>query len=108
MKVLEQLSQHRQFVLSQVTEWQGFDEDEVEAAMWFLFHLEQHLSQLGYVLRGHSFRYSDDEVLLVLKVSKDGTPLVVFRNSLTTTRCVQGLQRGLAAGTLVFYPDKYA
>jgi hypothetical protein len=66
------------------------------------------LRRCGWDVRGWSFSLSRDKTLLTVRVLGNDLPQVVFISCRTPTDCVSTLKRKYNAGTLTFYPDKYA
>lgn len=85
-------------------------EDRLEMAAfgalidWELVNL---LGDEGWVMLSQSFRWRDDEVLMVVKMRIDQTQYVVFVSRQSPMDCVRTLVRKMRAGTVAMYPDKF-
>ena len=65
------------------------------------------LEGLGLTWRGESFKDQGWSVLMVLKVAKGMTPLVIFITERTTTGCMRVLLRQIDQGALELREDKF-
>jgi hypothetical protein len=76
--------------------------------LWLSTQLAMCLSRQGWALRGWSMNLSRDKTLLTIRVIGNDLPQVVFIADKSPTHCVATLKRKYNAGTLSFWPDKYA
>lgn len=74
---------------------------------WFFNTLPQWLEQDGFEFRGCSFRQSQTEWLLVVRVTIDNIPRVGFVSGSNPTHCIELFQKFLKRDAEVFYVDKY-
>lgn len=72
------------------------------------WELVKFLARTGWELVSLSFRFSDEEVLMVLKVRVEKAQYVVFVTSTSPRGCVRSLVRKMSSSSLPLYPDKYA
>jgi len=82
--------------------------DDVKVWWRWCEHLVNILEGLGYFYRGESWKYQGWSTLLVLKVARDGVPLVVFYTERNTTACMRGLLKQLDEGSAQFRKDQFA
>lgn len=66
------------------------------------------MSRAEWDLVSLSFKWRDDEVLLVGKVKMNGAQYVVFVSRSSPIDCVRTLVRKMRDGALALYPDKFA
>jgi hypothetical protein len=100
-------------LLSSVSEVVGdmSEADLLEAAAFGSlvdWELVKFLARLGWSLSSLSFRFQEDEVLLVAKVLVDKAPYVVFVTSSSPTGCIRAFVRKASSSSLALYPDRYA
>lgn len=79
----------------------------VDTHIWFFLHLYADLNQIGATLDGFNFRQSPDDTLLILKLTKEDLPYVVFVGSSDPTHCMSKLKRQLRAGDIRLLVDQY-
>lgn len=108
MQTYEQLDSWREDALSDLRDHRVIDPVWMDVHVWFFLHLYAEFVNVEWVLRGFSFRERDGVWLLVLKVSFDDIPQVVFVSSDTPTHCMSKLRKLLREDQAQFYPDKYA
>lgn len=85
------------------------DRDEMAALGLLLdWELVKFLERQGWSLLSLSFKWRDDEVLLVVKLLIDSTQYVGFVSRQSPISCVRTLVRKMRSKTLAFYPDKFA
>lgn len=76
--------------------------------LFLSFQLPMLLRRRGWLLRGFSLSLSRDRWTLCVRLHCEGVAQVVFVSKPTTTDCVSTFRRKWNAGTLSFFPDKYA
>ena len=76
--------------------------------LWLTAEWGIELRQTGDDLRGFSFSQKANGWLLVVRLVQDGTPSVVYVNKVYPSDCVRKLHEKWIAGTLSFFPDRYA
>jgi len=82
--------------------------EDVKTWWRWIVHIVNILEAMGLHYRGESIKNQGWATLLVLKVARDGVPLVVFCTERDTTACMRRVLRELDAGTIQFREDKYA
>lgn len=105
MKTAEQLVDG---VLAKIPEEGPLPREDVKTWWRWIVHLVNILEAMGYHYRGESLKDQGWATLLVLKVAKDGVPLVAFITERDTTSCMRRVLRELDAGGCSWREDKYA
>jgi hypothetical protein len=108
MSTYEQLDEWRQNVLGEFVDNRIVDAAWLDCWVWFWLHLYADLANYDSVFRGAVFRQDDDYCLLVLKVSAEDIPQVVFVSGSSPTSCVRKLRNKLRDGSIIFSRDKFA
>jgi len=108
LSVVTRLDEHRQAFLGQIVDKRLIDEETLDALIWFHLHSHGDFAQFGAQATGHTFRQSDFDCVLVVKLLRDGTPQVAFVTSRDTISCMRKLRDLLRKGSLRTYPDKFA
>lgn len=81
---------------------------EVDVLLRFFYHAYADEVKTGATLRGFSFRLKEDDCLLVVKVTRDGVPEVVFVSSSSPMGCMRKWLRMIDSGDIKYLPDRYA
>ena len=81
--------------------------EELEALSMFSLYLVNLLEARGVEYYGFSWKESPRLGCLVVKVTREGTPQVVFTNARTYTASVRIFLRRLQEGALDWRPDRY-
>jgi hypothetical protein len=81
--------------------------DDLRALLIFWKYVPTALSQSGIRFCGYQLRQRDGQYLLVVKGKQNGTPLVVFLSSATTTGCVRLFVSQLSEDRLSWHHDKF-
>jgi len=76
--------------------------------LWLTVEWGVELRQSGDDLRGFSFSQKPNGWLLCVRLVQDGIPSVVYINRVYPSDCVRKLNEKWLAGTLTFFPDRYA
>lgn len=71
------------------------------------WELVKFLGRSSWALLSLSFRWKEDEVLMVIKVRVDEAQYVVFVSRPSPMGCMRTLVRKMGSGTIPLYPDKY-
>ena len=103
-KVLEYLSTIN---LASMDHRLDFNKD-AKVCYWFHTFMYDDLLKQGRDLTGYVFRQRDQQCLMVVKATCDGTQEVVFCTERDPIRCMYVFCRKLYAETLVWRVDKYA
>ena len=90
------------------TDFRWVTKDELAALLLFVVYGQQCLSQINRELRGWTLRQKGVTCLLVVKVTFDGVPQVVFTTARNPTDCIRVFIRKLYADTCEWVPDQYA
>lgn len=84
------------------------DRDDVKVWHDYVYYLANLLEPHGMVWRGESVKNLGWAVMLVVKVARDGVPLVAFVTERGTTDCMRVFLRQLSQGHVNWVPDKFA
>lgn len=105
--VVQQLEDWRQSVLKDWTDHRVVSALWVDTHIWFFQHIYADLANYDLTLDGWSVREKDRGTLLVLKVTQDDTPYVVFLSSTDATHCMRKARDDLRDGGLKLIPDRF-
>lgn len=105
--VAKQLDEWRQNVLRDWTDHRLVSDLWIDTHIWFFNHIYADCANCGVTLDGWSVREQDRGTLLVLKVTKDDTPYVVFVSSTDTTHCMRKVRDQMRNGGLKLVPDRF-
>lgn len=81
--------------------------DELETLATFVMYLVNLAEHDGWVLRGHSWKESEQMGCLVVKGTQDGLPVVAFTSARTAVSGMRIFLRKLEGEFLEWVPDKY-
>jgi hypothetical protein len=81
-----------------------------EVRVWAKWHtqLVNLLESIGYYYRGESFKDQGWSTLLVLKVAREGTPLVAFVTERTPTDCMRVCLDLIEGGRVGWREDRFS
>jgi hypothetical protein len=79
----------------------------VDDLLTFGLYPQEVFSQFGLGLSGFIIRHTRTNVLMTVKVTEEGVPLVAFVTAATTRGCVEQMFDLLASGRLKWQRDKY-
>lgn len=80
----------------------------MRAFAWAFLVLPEWLEKNGNQFRGYSFRQSQTEWLLVIRITNQTLPQVAFFSGSNPLYCIRLFKDALERGGAVWYPDKYA
>lgn len=101
------LDKWRQNVLSDWKDHRLVSSLWVDTHIWFHLHIYADLANFDLQLDSWSFASLDRGTRLVLKVTHEDTPYVVFLSSGTPTECMRKARKALRDGGLKLVPDRY-
>lgn len=103
----EVLDEWRQDVLKDWSDSRLVSSLWLDVHIWWDLHLYADLAEHAIVLDGWTVREEPHGTLLVLKVTREDIPYVVFMSSKDTTGCMRRVREELRNGGLKLFPDKY-
>lgn len=101
------LDEWRQSVLTDWTDHRVVSSLWVDVHIWFYMHLYADLANLGLECQGWSVRQGERESLMVIKLTQDDAPYVVFVTSTDPTHCMRKLRDLLRNGGPKLVPDRF-